>query len=55
MSKKRLVEKRLYLAGNIAHSRCMIQHNYHPEFFKRVLVKLQIKQRDILRQERSLR
>jgi len=48
----RFAEKRMKMASSIAHSREMIRRGYHPEFFKGVLIKLQTKQSNILRQER---
>lgn len=48
-----LAEKRMNLASSIAYFRKMIQRDYHPEFFKGLLVKHQKMQSDILQQERA--
>lgn len=50
---ERLAKRRMNLAGSIAHCRLMIRRNYHPEFFQKLLIKEQKRQRDILRQERD--
>ncbi len=49
-----LVRERLKLTSTIVHSRLMIKCNYHPEFFKRKLIKQQLEQRNLLREEREL-
>lgn len=47
-----LIRRRMALASSIAHSRKMIQQGYHPEFFKELLIKLQVRQKNVLRRER---
>ncbi len=53
MKTESLVKQRMELAGSIAHSRLMIYRKYHPDFFRRMLQRQQIKQADVLRQERA--
>lgn len=54
MDKEKLIEKRLNLGRSIAHFRLMILRDYHPEFFKGLLVAHQIEQSKVLHQERNL-
>lgn len=53
-NKDGLVRRRMRLAGSIVHCRLMIQRNYHPEFFEKLLMEQQTEQSDVLRQERKL-
>jgi len=55
MDRNCLAEKRMRLASSIAHFRKMIQRDYHPEFFKNLLIKLQVEQSNVLHQERKQR
>jgi len=55
MNKSYLVKKRLYLSDRISHFRLMIKRGYHPNFFKELLWKHQIEQRQVLEEERRLK
>ncbi len=51
--KNELVRERLRISKDIAHYRKMIRRNYHPEFFKGLLVSQQSNQRKFLKRERE--
>ena len=44
---------RLLISGRIAHSRKMINWEYHADFFKRLLIKQQKEQAAALKEERK--
>ena len=53
LTKRTCVQKRLALSRKIVHAKLMIQRNYHPPFFKKLLAKYYEQQAALLRQERQ--